>query len=317
MVFWTTYPFYNVYESLWNRKPFCSQKFEKESIESPTGHPCEIHTLPSIQSIKEIQQYLRTYFGTPPHKPVLDIPVEHLLGKNDSILTVRDNNTIVGTIRYHYIGEFCTSQNEPIYAVDCFCIHPEWRGKGVGDYLLTELHFYVNRNNIPYSMFLKEGSRLSIVHPPLYQGNYVYRATVYESVSWLYTVTVKDAYRMIDIWLEIQPQLFIIRNQDSTNQQWKLYKKGLYTILACIQDAFQTVDGKKIGWITAWIESPMMIDSIREEAARVISNTSGFEYIWMNKVCESTEWTEDGTFYWYSYQWTSAIIIERSYCIIV
>jgi len=325
MVFWKTYPIYNVLQTLWNRKPFLSMRFEKDTVTSPTGTPCKIHTvnntLPTV--LKDIQQYLRSHFGKPPHKPVLNIPLHYLLGTKDCILTVRDDTIgIVGCIRYHYMGEFITSNNEPIYCVDCFCIHPDWRGKGIGDYLLTELHFYVNRYEIPYSLFLKEGSQLSIVHPPMYSGNYVYRKVRVPMYNkYIFNITVKDAYHMIDIWKELHPQLFIIRNKESTNQKWVLYKKGIYRILACIQDAFQLIDTKRIGWITAWIESASMTDCIRKEAATTIADYSGFEFIWMNRVWENcdthnNEWKEDGTFYWYSYQWATGISIGSSYCIL-
>jgi hypothetical protein len=45
-----------------------------------------------------------------------------------------------------------------------------------------------------------------------------------------------------------------------------------------------------------------------------------FDYVWMNKKWIGKEnnsgWKIDGLFNWYSYQWTSSISINNSYCIL-
>jgi hypothetical protein len=129
---------------------------------------------------------------------------------------------------------------------------------------------------------------------------------------------------LLDIFYELNPDIFIIKNKDNKNQIWRLYTKSSQKVLACIQDTYQIFKEnntiKKIGWITAWIESPNITDSFREEASKEISDSmyNQFEYIWGNKewIGNSTEWELDGQFHWYVYQWDTNISIKKSYCIL-
>ena len=332
MVFWNTYPIYNVIQSKFNREMFKSQLFYREALKSPTGvESIIIHQGQNYRYAGDICNFLRNNFGNPPKTPILDIPESELLGVKDHILMLKDiDKNIIGCIRYHYLGVFVTNENEEIYCVDCFCINKKWREKGVGDYLLTQLHIYVNKHNIPYSLFLKEGRNLSIVHNPLYTGTYVYRqleaTTLVENVK---VLTTTQAYRVMDLFRELSFGMFIIRNILSTNQIWKLYTKDMYKVLVCFQNAYQRFEEdkkmKRIVWATAWIESPNMTDDIREEASKVLSDTMypEFDYVWMNKewvgntfLAKDSIWLTDGPFHWYSYQWTSCVTPKRSYCIL-
>jgi hypothetical protein len=331
MVFWKIYPLLNVIQTKFNKDIFKSQIFERDFVKSPTGVDAIVirPSLPNINLLPEIRQFIRNNFGSPPKTPILDIPESQLLAANDHIVIVRDiTRQIAGCIRYHYLGVFVTSgNNEQIYCVDCFTVYKSWRQKGLGDYLLTFLHNYVNEHNIPYSMFLKEGRALSIVHTPLYTGIYVFRElhlSQSNQLNHIRELTPRQAYRLIDISLELNKML-IIRNIKSTNQYWKLYEKGTYKVLACFQDAYQNFmeNGwrKKICWATGWIESPNMTDEYREEASRELSDSMypAFDYVWMNKkwIGDTTnEWKIDGPFHWYPYQWTSSININYSYCIL-
>ena len=320
MVFWKTHPFFRQWSEL-----FLPQLFEKSDLPSPTNHPYEIQTAATPLSERtEIRNYLQTYFGTPPHKPILDHPEEELIGKRDDLLMVReDSGEIAGTLRYRYAGEFVTSNREPIYVVDCFCIHPRWRKTGVGDYLLTQLHRRSNQRGRPYALFLKEGAPLSIWLPPLYTGTYVYRElyrikSPLKTPAEIFSLYNSQAYRIMDHYRVLQPNLFVIRNPQSMNQIWKLYRRGVHSVLCGIQDSYQRMGHKKMGWITAWIESPAITDDIREEASRMLSDSCypRFDMIWMDKqwMGNSTIWTVDGQFHWYAYQWTTNVPIQRSYC---
>lgn len=82
-----------------------------------------------------------------------------------------------------------------------------------------------------------------------------------------------------------------------------------------------------MGWITAWIESPGITDTIREDASYQLSQVNEFDMIWMdwNWVTKyptkyltkyPITWTIDGPFHWYTYQWTPELSIDRSYCFI-
>lgn len=314
MVFWKTHPLFQY----WSER-FLPKLIEKDNLLSPTQQEYEYYDHTAHISVKqEIRRYLRLYFGIPPHQPIFDH--EDLIGKRDELFILRNENKIIGTIRYHYAGEFVTSEKEPIYLVDCFCIHPSWRKKGVGDYLLTQLHRHSNAAGRPYALFLKEGAPLSIWLPPLYTGTYVYRELHCVDKSPLITSLYRSqAYRMMDHYRVLQPNLFIIRNATSMNQIWKIYRKGIHSILFGIQDSHQRKGHQKMGWVTAWIESPLVNDDIREEASRMLSNACypQFDMIWMdqNWIGTSEQWTVDGQFHWYAYQWTTNITIQRSYCI--
>lgn len=323
-MFWTSYPILNIIHANFNRDIFRELIFERENIISPTGIEGEMIER-SSNKIKDVREFLIKYFGKPPQTPILDIPEDRLLGEKDYMLVVRDiGKNIVGCIRYHYLGIFVTGDNQDIYCEDCFCIHPKWRKKGVGDYLLTKLHIFVNKNNIPYSMFLKEGRKLSIINEPFYSGIYVFRKTKQLEIKNILSLTVIQAYTLMDIFREINPNMFIIRNNKSTNQYWKLYQKDRSKVLACFQDAYQSFEEngqiKKIGWCTGWIESPGITDEFRNEASRELSDSmcNEFNYIWMNKkwIGTSNEWKIDGPFNWYTYQWTSCINIKDCYCIL-
>jgi hypothetical protein len=323
-MFWTNYPFKTFLQQKFNKDIFKELIFERKNIESPTGVEATIiERVP--KRVKEVREFLIKYFGKPPHTPILDIPEDKLLGERDYILIVRDiEKNIVGCIRYHYLGIFVTADNQEIYCEDCFCIHPKWRKKGVGDYLLTKLHIFVNKNNIPYSMFLKEGPKLSIISEPFYSGIYVFRETKYCEIKNTTSLTITQAYNLMDMFREFNNNLFIVRNNKSTNQIWKLYQKETSKILVCFQDAYQRFEekgkNKKIGWITGWFESPNITDNFRKEASQELADSMyhTFDYIWANLdwTNDPDNWKVDGYFNWYLYQWASSASIKRSYCIL-
>lgn len=323
MVFWNTYPLLNIIQSKFNRDFFKSQIFDKDLIESPTGvNAIIINSEQNNQYIEDVCKFIKINFGNPPITPILDISPNKILGSKDHIIFVKDiDKRIVGCIRYHYLGIFSTSNGEDIYCVDCFTVHKKWRHRGVGEYLLNQLHNYANPHNIPYCLFLKEGRQLSIALPPLYTGMYVYRELGLEEKPNIKELTVSQAYSLMDLFRELNPGMFIIRNITNPNQFWKLYRKDTYKVLACFQDTFQKdINGKKLCWCTGWIESPNMTDNIREEASKELSASMfpEFDLVWMNKewVGNSTLWRDDGPFHWYSYQWITCINLKKSYCIL-
>jgi GNAT superfamily N-acetyltransferase len=319
MVFWTIAPLLSA------RAPFSSHVIEKDPIPSPIDNAAIriTRTNAAPKLVTEICTYLRTYFGNPPHTPVLDIPESCLLLKHDYLFYIKDKEgRIAGTIRYRYTGELLVDTSSAscpsIYRVDAFCIRPDWRKKGLGDYLLTELQHYATTNGQPYAMFLKEGPHLSITSFPLYSSSYVYRAIQVTQVSQVQTISSVQAYCMMDIYHRIYPTVCIIRNQNG-NQHWRYYKQGYSTILACFQDTYQRLEGKKIAWCTAWLESSVVTDEIREEAALELTSTLPlFDYVWMNKkwVGHHSAWKQDGGFHWYTYQWSTNVEMDGSMCVL-
>lgn len=327
MVFWLTYPILNFTYSLYSSKRFISYVFDKEDIKLGGEYVCEeIISSSPFPIFLEITNFLKKYFGKPPLSPILDIPPNNLLGISDIIFIIRYKVTkeIVGSVRYHYMGNYISSGDEKIYVVDCFCIHPLWRNKGLGDYLLTYLHQYANKNHIPYASFLKEGSILSIIHLPFYTGRYVYRSLdrYYDSKN-IYLLKKEEANKMLEYYYKLYPDTFIIQNKKTKNQFWKIYKKKNYFILVCFQDTYQRIyedkKYKKIGWITAWLENSEVNSFIREEASKELSDSVAnyYDYLWINQkwIGSSSLWKVDGNFHWYLYQWTTNIKIDNNYCI--
>jgi GNAT superfamily N-acetyltransferase len=325
MVFWITYPLLNLTYSLYPFKRFISYEFNKEKINLEKEYRCEeIRSSSSFKILSEITSFLKTYFGQPPLKPILDIPPNLLLELSDVLFLIRHYNTkeILGTIRYRFIGNYISSENEKIYLVDCFCIHPHWRQKGFGDYLLTHLHHYANQHHIPNALFLKEGSILSIIHLPLYTSTYVYRSLDYYYHSeHIYSLTIKQAHKMVEYYYKIYPNTFIILNKNSKNQIWKIYKKDYHMIIVCFQDTYQRIEEdkkyKKIGWITVWLETSLITPIIRDQASKELSDSVAhlFDYLWINHkwIGSSSLWKVDGSFHWYLYQWATNISITNSY----
>ena len=75
--------------SLLPLRPFVSIPWEKERLPMIPDTTCQILRAPCDPSLlTEIRHYLRTYFGSPPHSPVLDIPETHLLASNDHLLVI-------------------------------------------------------------------------------------------------------------------------------------------------------------------------------------------------------------------------------------
>jgi GNAT superfamily N-acetyltransferase len=277
------------------------KSYTKSVLHSPTGFPSEY-------ADSSITDFLHTHFRIHP-----DVVYHPSCNEDDIILTVRDTEKLVGCIRYR-----CIDIKKQIHLVDCFCIHPEWRGKGVGDYLLHDLHHRMKEK--PYAIFLKEGAPLPI--PSYYTSMYVYRYILQTIVSIpnVSDISISLAYQLMEIYQQFRPFFKIAR--PSSNQRWRLYKNGYHTILACIQDTYQTLHGKKMGWITAWIESPGITDTIREDASYQLSQVNEFDMIWMDwkwvtkYPMKYPLWTIDGPFHWYTYQWTPELSIDRSYCFI-
>jgi hypothetical protein len=164
----------------------------------------------------------------------------------------------------------------------------------------------------PYAIFLKEGSLLPAI--PFYSSMYAYRF-IKDKPNNIIEVPTKNAYRLMQIYKKSRDFFMIARPTD--NQYWRLYKNGIHSVLACVQDTYQTLHGKRMGWITAWIESPGITDTMRGDASYQLSEVPGFDMIWMDwNYCNKKDWIMDGEFHWYTYQWTSGISIDKSFCFI-
>ena len=334
MVFWKSMPLDYIWKLYNNASIFQSLIFDKDDIIlnkldqytisfiNTSNHNHDTHKL------AQISEFLCNYFKKSTNSPILYIKPSELLDKNETtfMITIETDNIIIGCIRYKYIGNFATTTNK-IYNIDCFCIHPQWRKKGIGDMLLTTLHKYVNKNDIPYSIFLKEGNKLGIIHQPTYSGTYVYREINYYKTNDIHKINPTKADKIVTYFQELSNNsLFVIFNPNNTsNQEWYLYvnpHNKLEKILVCFQDTYQHFSTDKdktihkIAWGTAWFETNIK-DEIRKEAIKQFISClyPKYKYVWMNKVWidDITGWICDGDFQWYLYQWNTSITIKRNY----
>jgi ribosomal protein S18 acetylase RimI-like enzyme len=349
MVFWKSMPIDYIWKLYNNNDTFQSLIFDKDDIilkcsDQYTVSFININNINNINiyKLEQVSTFLRNYFKKSTNSPILDIPPNELIDKNINsfIITVESNESnqsndmIIGCIRYKYIGNFATTLNR-IYSIDCFCIHPQWRKKGIGDMLLTTLHKYVNKNDIPHNIFLKEGNKLGIIHQPTYSGTYIYREIKYYKTNDIQKINPTRAHKIVTYFQELSNNsLFVIFNPNNTkNQEWYLYinpQNNLEKILVCFQNTYQyfstdisTDNNKtrnKIAWGTAWFETNISDETRKNAINQFISCLyTRYKYVWMNKawIDDTTEWKYDGDFHWYLYQWNTSLTIKRNYCIIL
>ena len=132
-------------------------EFDEVSLISPTGRSAKLATYPATL----LQTFLELHFGNPPKTPTLKLE----FSPTDILLYVEDNKSqIAGMIRYSYAGHLDTTS---INVVDCFCIAPAWRKRGLGTYLLTMLHQETMRRGLQFSIFLKEICTYICIETPI------------------------------------------------------------------------------------------------------------------------------------------------------
>lgn len=286
--------------------------------QSPSNIP---YILAKPIEYEEVRQFLKQWFGKPPHTPVLEHPLSE---RGQVILYARDNRgNMIGVIRYRPIGVFVSScVKPPLHIIDCFCIHPDWRKRGVGTYLLSVLHAYTNKMGMKWSIFLKEGGVVSNSgsNGPFYSSLYKYRQ-VCSDVCTPHTCQIgtADAHRRVGVYQTFHPDTFLSLNLQTRNQIWRVYRNGRHWMIAVFQDSFQIHPNNygKIGWCTGVIESDGFPAELRLDAFSELSEIPEFSWIWADRVwtTDGGPWKLDGPFHWYSYQWSSSLYISRNYCI--
>lgn len=300
----------------YNKQPLTQHSYSKRRVyspsctQSPTGNNYVIAT--SQEERKRIQDFLRKTFGNPPHTPIL-FPT---FSSDDILLYVKDQeNTLVGCIRYSYAGHF---EEQEIYKIDCFCIEPSWRKRGIGSYLLTSLHSETMKRNHIYSIFLKEGAPVFSLQQPFYSSSYVFKKIVYpyNPMYSIYTPTLEEVYRIINTYKTVYPDTFVLISRDPIIQ-WRFFKRGNYILLVCCQESYQfhPEDRNKIGWITGWLEScPLTWPPDRQKILDTLVHSFFYTWLWADKRwIQDPSWKEDGTFHWYSYQWEPTLVPNGSY----
>jgi len=287
------------------------------------------YTVATNRDVPAISQFLERHFGWSPISPVFR-PV--LNPDKEILLLVQTDKEILASIRYRYAGRF---DGHPIHIIDCFCIHPTRRRTGLGTSLLAALHHYTMAQGLEFSLFLKEGRPLPH-HRPLYSSSYVFRGALSSRTSdhLKTSLSPRAAEALVRTWLTLNPETLWIYDVGNTNQQWFFWKEGLEWILFCVQDAWQTHKGGRIGWMTACFASePMRGDRFEELVDSVPYDWVWMDRVWLPESClgqwmmDSSvlkeqnlgcplKWTHDGPFHWYAYQWHTNATIKRFYGLI-
>ena len=266
-----------------------------------------------------VSPFLKTYFKsnprTSPEYIYEEIPEEILLQIPDA------SGAIAGSIRARPSGSF---EYMPITLIDCFCVRPDMRRKGLGTTLLVSIKEACAKSGIYNAIFLKEGNPINAFGVlPIYSSYYAYRdisgLDKSKSVSYM---TANQAYTLISSYFMLRPDTFLILNKQTDNQKWLIYRSDIsgVWVLALIQNSYQTISGKKIAWVTGWIESPMVNEDTRILASEEITSSIarlGYDWVWLdyNWIGKSKKFQLDGPFHWYSYQWSTSLTPGTSYCI--
>ena len=278
--------------------------------------------------LERVCTFLYDYFAT---QPRLVFQPDTLLPPRDHLLILQGKDaSLLGTIRYHFIGHLHTPVPTPegpcpIYLVDAFCLHSDHRRKGWGSVLLAELHCHADRQGIPHALFLKEGTCLPVLPLPMYSGRYVYRhldSSQTASSQYVRHLNSTHAMEWIAIYHTCQPHTLMITSPN-TECEWRVYYNDHRWVLACFQDTHQRWitphQEERMGWCTVWLESPDLTPEQRHEASLLLSDSvaTHFDWVWMNRKWTSgmNPWIEDGGFHWYTYQWTTNLSMAQSYAL--
>jgi GNAT superfamily N-acetyltransferase len=272
---------------------------------------------PNEKEIHETEAFLGQHFaaGNPRLVAPLRPSTTELV-----LLAAQDGSALVGCIRFKQSGFF---EGQPIHLIDAFCVHPAHRKKGLATSLLSVLHTETQARGLPYSVFLKEGRPLPIAQPPLYSSTYLYcRRGDLKKIASASAPPVSLVAAHIRAYQTLRPDTFVYWDPKNPNQTWRLWRVGHDWLLVCVQDAFQEIDGERIGWMTALLESPgFEEDTRRADVLEGLLATTPYSWIWTDRVfvgaCPSAVWKADGAFHWYSYGWTTCLRPGANYVLVV
>lgn len=281
---------------------------------SPTGRPCR-----SAAELSQTASFIRTHFRSSPTAP----PFTYVTAPDEIFLAVDDEkSTLAGTIRARPIGSF---EGEPVSVIDCFCVRPDWRKRGLGSYLLSQLQTEAAARGRYNAIFLKEGAPLSLFGIyPFYSSAYAYRYVANGAANGTAArqIPAKVAHRLVDNYVLLNPDTFLIRNREAANQIWFYWRESAAAwVIALIQDSYQEfpASGGKIGWVTGWLESGRLTTAARRQAAEAITAAAAtaYDWVWLDErwTGGSPAFARDCPFHWYSYQWATSLLPGQSYCI--
>lgn len=319
--------------SFWSELPDLSRPVFPGPI--PKDVLSKIYQVKNWPEAKRVSIFLAEYFGNPPKTPILRIPPSELF--QDEIDSRRytfywqEDGQIVGTIRYRLWALKTISGSNtpiPIWLVDAFCVHPKFRGKKIGTWLLKYLHSWANQRGIPYAAFLKEGHPLTIPKLPFKTGIYAY-LKIQENYAKPIKNIKRISFQLAENWLKaygsITSKRETLKPVDTLEHfsAWYLYRSDRVWLILRAENTNQfsigsTVDTQwntkihQLGWITHVYESPSWVtlqhsqkNNIITEASEQIAKELNWESVWISSewVEEGDIWKIDGPYYFYSFQW--------------
>lgn len=165
--------------------------------------------LPS--DLSSLSEFLHRFFSNSMNYSC-SVPISLLQNPNWEIYVVLYNNQIIGSIVRKWISNLHVFQvkwpNAAI--VDYFCVHPSWKKKGIGRWLLYTLHnstLHSNKGPIPPHLILWEG--IQPLYPPISIGMFLSKICLASSPILKSIPLTKEIWNLASnsksIWNEFVP----------------------------------------------------------------------------------------------------------------
>lgn len=215
-----------------------------------------------------------------------------------TILIVRSiAGRIIGTVSSRPLGTVAGGEF-PIIYIDLFCVDATYREAGVGRDLLFAI-YALNFPN-PRAVFIKEGTALPLIVPPIRSSHYRWRCVAPdETFNGVSIMT----FREFEEWTPAGT-LYNRPNGPTESVAFNYRDQAV----AVFTPAHQTINGyanqqQQMIWMTGYMERDI-ID--REDALRNLSAAAsrhfGAPLVWVDGEYAPT-WTKDGAYHIYAFNW--------------
>jgi GNAT superfamily N-acetyltransferase len=293
----------------------------------PAGVQPWVH-LP-IEAIHEFCDFLRRYFvsaksGQGPIYVIDPLTVKNDIENNSGYrpLIVRSDETghIIGCVSSAPIGRLQRNGSQAptpfnLRIIRDFCVHPAYRGKGVGSYLLFSVWEDARSIGEDAVIFLKEGPSISRAGPTLMSSPWIYRRMrEAEDVSKVQRVPWNALTHELKIFTAGRRDiLFNIPGKIPRDSVALIYRTYRGAILAAFTRAHQQHpdDGEMICFETGWLEHGELLDGEKRDATLQLSAAAAaiLDCYWVWSKCDGkkiwdTPWKLDGQFHWYAFNWS-------------
>lgn len=326
--FWNNYPGPTLYDSIIS---YINGDASKPPYTLTSHHDTAIHT-DTIHTINNTRYIYNEYLI---HNNIIHSNIKTVitnefnlydlqLDDNTIILTLRTATDIVGIIAAKPYGKIRRNylqkeMNDALYYIDYFWTHSTKRGHGLGDFLLTAIFKKIKSlhttGQLAPVIFLKEGTPLSKLIPPLYTSTYIYKYVAGEDNDNIRFINNKMCEQIIAKWIgNNTSQLYQSLDTNMTNKYIILWRnKVIYYIT--IPNQYGPNKKDKIAWITGMVSVPNCKDNDAaiEESAKYIAYYCGTKYIWADSqfFTNQHKWNIDGIFHLYAFQWNPIVFGAR------